>query len=808
MKKNNIIYVFLIAAILALSLILVGCGGEKEPETTTADTTPEATAGQTETDETLSAETTAADPSVPASDVPKKLDYNTSSDLILPEYTYETNSLENDGIFPDSRDVLADTWTVLDGAGRTMPDASATPAANDRQVGIFYFLWRDADQQTLNPIPVSDHYKAYMEGGTDRLWEVMQEGGEGHPHYWAEPYFGYYSSNDEWVLRRHAYMLADAGIDFVFFDTTNNNLHLRTVWALLKVWESVRREGYNVPKVCFMVGSYDDEFHQMYNSIYKQGLYEDLWFYYDGKPLVMVTGDIHWTDEERDFFTIKYSWADHSQPWFTSRRGKNCWPWSDTVNKKGGFDADGNIEQVTVMCGMGGQTGRSYVKSHYPKYEGKWDFGFALMESSTPYGLMFDAYFDNAVTNPAKIIMITGWNEWIAGRWSAAGAGGGGAGAKWANEYYASNDPNSPQQSYFVDEFDPEFSRDIEPMKGGFGDNYLYQMSERVREIKGSRQVEGAFGQWAIDIYGSVGQWYAVGPEYRDYEGDTTERFSPGHIGGMENGMYVNFSGRNDIVTAKVSTDSKYVYFLVECADDITSPEGDAWMNLFINSDCSGETGWNGFDFVINRRRVTGNTVSVCKFDNSSEWNVTEIGTAFYALNGKTLQIRVEKSLIGFDKTMDFKWADNSLPTHDVMEFLDMGDAAPNGRYTYRFTLEAAEAKLPEGLTEDMTVLKAGSYNAYVGGRSVRLVDDNTNGVLLASGNQIYLPTAFVENTLGISCNGEKTYNHYGISYVRADELIERSGKTLTVYPEGLVVVSPLYIENTGLLSKLYRALY
>lgn len=119
-----------------------------------------------------------------------------------------------------------------------------------------------------------------------RLYEVMQEGGEGHPHYWAEPYFGYYSSNDEWVLRKHAYMLADAGVDFVFFDTTNGNLHTFSHMALLllRVWEQMREEGVNVPKIVFLCGGYDSEFQELYNSIYKKGLYEDLWYYWNGRP--------------------------------------------------------------------------------------------------------------------------------------------------------------------------------------------------------------------------------------------------------------------------------------------------------------------------------------------------------------------------------------------------------------------------------------------------------------------------------------------------------------------------------------------
>ncbi len=141
------------------------------------------------------------------------------------------------------------------------------------------------------------------------------------------------------------------------------------------------------------------------------------------------------------------------------------------------------------------------------------------------------------------------------------------------------------------------------------------------------------------------------------------------------------------------------------------------------------------------------------------------------------------------------------------MEFLDRGDAAPNGRYTYRYTQESLEVKLPDSLTDDMVVLKSGSYNAFVGRTAVRLVDDNTNGVLLASGNRIYLPKSFVEKTWNISCEGEKTYNHYGIEYICANELLEKAGKIITVDSCGLVVISPLFIDNTDTIEELYRTL-
>lgn len=795
----------LLAAGIALSAF-AGCTGGGRPNGTDTGTMPT-------TDLTVPATESTPEPAtepetVAPEDIPKTDNYVLTTDIRLPAYTYDTANGDGNftGILPSSRDVWTDTWVVTDGADRSIASWTETPTPNAGQVGLFYFLWRDRDQTSLNEIPATDHFKAWLEGGDDGLWAAMQEGGEGHPHYWAEPYFGYYSSNDEWVLRKHAYMFAEAGVDFVFFDTTNNNLHTVSHMALMKVWEQVRQEGYETPKICFLCGGYDAEFHELYNSIYKKGLYGDLWYYWNGKPLVMTSATVNFTEEERAFFTWRESWADTRQSWYQTKRGNACWPWNDGFPMSWGKSETGEKEQLVVMAGGGGQVGRSCGQRNlYPTYEGDWDFGFALLESATPYGLMFAKYFDRVLEQNPRLVMITGWNEWIAGRWSGAGAGAGATGLTFAGQYIVSNDPTKKENSYFVDEFNPEYSRDIEPMKGGFGDNYFYQMAEYIRLYKGSRAVETAFGQWAIDLDGSVGQWYAVGPEYRDFEGDTVDRMSPGHVGGAEYGMYVNFSGRNDLVTAKVSSDSGYLYFYVECAEDITEPTGTNWMNLFINSDCTDATGWYGYDFLLNRAQ-SGSTVSVERFVGTDTWELEKVGTAEYRRNGKTLVIKVAKDLIGFTGTMDFKWADNSVPTADIMEFLDQGDAAPNGRYNYRYTLEETQPKLPACLTSDMIVLKANSYHAFVDGKQVRLVENSTKGVLLASGNELWLPVSFLAS-VGVTADGTQTVDHYGIPYVRADTLITAAGRKITVCNNGLVVIADAAITDTDTLTILYRAL-
>jgi hypothetical protein len=60
---------------------------------------------------------------------------------------------------------------------------------------------------------------------------------------------------DPWALRRHATLLADAGIDTVIFDTTNRKTYRAVYLKICEVWTQIRREGGRTPQICFMVNT-------------------------------------------------------------------------------------------------------------------------------------------------------------------------------------------------------------------------------------------------------------------------------------------------------------------------------------------------------------------------------------------------------------------------------------------------------------------------------------------------------------------------------------------------------------------------
>ena len=106
-----------------------------------------------------------------------------------------------------------------------------------------------------------------------------------------------------------------------------------------------------------------------------------------------------------------------------------------------------------------------------------------------------------------------------------------------------------------------------------------------------------------------------------------------------------------------------------------------------------------------------------------------------------------------------------------------------------------------------MVILRSRSYNAFVGGKQVRLVDDNTLATTLCSNESFWLPVSFMESAFGISCQGETTYNHYGVEYVKADELVKASGRNVTVLSDGSVIISAEPITDEATVRILSRVL-
>ena len=101
------------------------------------------------------------------------------------------------------------------------------------------------------------------------------------------------------------------------------------------------------------------------------------------------------------------------------------------------------------------------------------------------------------------------------------------------------------------------------------------------------------------------------------------------HKGQGDSLIYTNYTGRNDIVLARVARDKEYVYFYVETAASLTPITDPKWMRLFIDTDRNKGTGWEGYDLVINRLNP-GKTAVIEKSENG--WNWEKAGEAQYSI--------------------------------------------------------------------------------------------------------------------------------------------------------------------------------
>lgn len=550
---------------------------------------------------------------------------------------------------PLAWDTFADTWVATDALGRALPTrAEAGPPRDGRFVGMFYFLWLGGHGRQLHDL---SHILAADPANPPF-------GPPGAFHFWAEPLFGYYLSDDPSIIRKHAQQLADAGVDVLFFDVTNGFTYEPACLAVCKVLEEMRAAGQRHPQIAFLTHSQGPKVvRKLHDDFYAKGVHRDLWFRWQGKPLILAKeGDV--APELRGFFTIRESWAwTNAKGWFGDGRDK--WPWLDHHPQKPGWhDGPDKPEQIPVCAAQHptSNIGRSFHNGKQPP----------AGQVAPEMGLCFAEQFEHSLKVDPQFIFVTGWNEWVAQRFVKKPREGAGQ---------MLGVPLKDGESFFVDQYNQEFSRDIEPMKGGHGDNYYYQFAAYIRRYKGVRAVPPVSPR-PVAIDARFDDWAAVTPEFRDTIGDPVRRDNPGWTGG---GPYVNTTGRNDIVAAKVSFDARNLYFHVRTREPFAADTEAEPMLLFLDLDASTRTGWLGYD-----ARIAGKSI---QRSTSPDYQWKEAGEAILRSAGNELEVSVPLSALGLTRlpaAIHFKWADNCIRNKDWTDFTLNGDAAPNDRFNYR----------------------------------------------------------------------------------------------------------------------------
>ncbi len=238
----------------------------------------------------------------------------------------------------------------------------------------------------------------------------------------------------------------------------------------------------------------------------------------------------------------------------------------------------------------------------------------------------------------------------------------------------------------FCDQFSQEFSRDIEPMRGGHGDNYYLQLVANVRRFKGAPAIAKASAPAPIRIEGGFEPWRGVGPEFLGHIGNTISRDFDG-AGGLH---YVNRTGRNSLAAMKVARDETNLYFYLRTREPIVPTGRMEGLWLLLDTDHNASTGWEGSDFLVGR---LSDPDGVRIEENVGGWNWKKVAKAPYRIDGNQLHLAVPRAALrlanqGAAISIDFKWADNIQKPGDVMDFYTSGDVAPQGRFFFRYTAE------------------------------------------------------------------------------------------------------------------------
>ena len=513
----------------------------------------------------------------------------------------------------------------------------------NKKVGMFYFIWHGESGKTT-----FDNTKQLAED-PDTFWDMTKN--VGSFHYWGEPLFGYYLSWDKWVIARHIEMLTSAGVDYLVFDATNSFTYKQAYTAVFKVLQEYKEAGWNVPKTVFYTNSYSmNTMNNLYEQLYSKGLYKELWYCPDGeKPMIIGNPDDQDYKGDRsflDFFDVRLSqWPDAAYnpdgiPWME-------WTYPQPVHN--GF-MNVAVAQHPQLPFSASITDRSRNWGRGYNFETKEN-----VEADSRKGTNFQSQWDTVLANKDKVdnVFVTGWNEWIAIKLDL------GDGKPW-----------------FVDCATEEFSRDIEPMKGGYEDAFYLQLCDNIRRYKGQHDEVRLPDKKTVDINGEVSQWDGVTSVYNCVTQQSVKRTGKS-VDRRTN--YALDAARNNIQQVKIANDADKLYFCIKCENAVTDADKADFMNIYLGIGELALKGWNGYEYVLN----CGDG-SLSSLD--AQGKRTRIANIEVKVSGNTVQASVSRSDIAAMEAAGiyFKVAD-AVSSTDIMDTYTYGKSLPMGRLSYYY---------------------------------------------------------------------------------------------------------------------------
>ena len=283
--------------------------------------------------------------------------------------------------------------------------------------------------------------------------------------YWGTPELGDYSSNDRNVIQQHGKWLADAGVDFVFIDWSNDinyqygvtqgradfDMIEKSVPIIFEEWKTIVK----APKIAIMLGcpdqvaAYTDgrmqsKIDQVYNMFIANDNCRGQYYTYLGKPLIIIyvgtpspfqTGLPTTIKDSRFIFRYMTGFLTQ-QPNLIDSQGQSIygyWSWEDR-GPQTFASLNGYPEACTVTAASREQSGSSFIpaigRNNGETFKARWSRASSLLVST---------------------VLVISWNEWVNGEQPSA-----------------------------------EVSKDLEPSKE-FGHQYLDLLKSEIIKFKTSK---------------------------------------------------------------------------------------------------------------------------------------------------------------------------------------------------------------------------------------------------------------------------------------------------------------------------------
>jgi hypothetical protein len=539
-----------------------------------------------------------------------------------------------------------------------------------KQVGVFYWPW--VGQPYASGIYDATEISA-MPNGLKLLYDFKSLNDSispvGQAHFWGQPLWGYYNSEDEWVIRKQISMLTTAGIDFIAFDLTNRVTYKKVYEKVFAIIEDFQKQGQHPPKAVFYTHSKSFETTwQLYKDLYKPGLYPDAWYRVNGKPMIIAyTSEaddiaeaisrsdssykpVPYTDEIKNFFYFK------KPQWPGDPTYQEGFPWVEWKNPQ---PLHGNTMNVTVASHPQVPMSRS-ITSGWVNWGRGWDPETKQnKKEDVDKGGFFQSQWDYAIATDPDTVFVGGWNEWVAYK------------QPYGDEYMLCDAANR------------EYSRDIEPMKGGYEDAFYIQLIKNVRRYKGKEDKLNVNKENRIDITDNPAQWAAVKAVYTNTDAKAEGR---NNRGATRKITYTLAPPANNLRETIVTHDAGNFYFLIKAEKAFVNKENNS-LQILIGKNEMAVKGWQGYEYVVEPNLQTGKAII---YQLTKERKKRKVGEAVCVQQGNLVQLRIPRKAIEALKNTTqiyFKVADGIAKPDDIMEYYVSGSAMPMGRLSYLYKL-------------------------------------------------------------------------------------------------------------------------